>query len=220
MAVGSVGLRADRLKSYIGSSNRKQNDEKIFNLIKKLVFDKSGKIIEFEDFNKLLKQEIFGIVLTAHPTFGMTYQMMQDLAKLATSENEKGKKISNKELKIIIKDIFKTEQRPEKNISLDFEHSLSISALKNLQLSLKVFIKLLLFAKKFYPKKYHEIYPQILRLHTWVGYDVDGRGDIFWNNTFSKRLQVKIEQLIIYCSSISDLLKKPCCKPTQKKLFF
>ena len=42
----------------------------------------------------------------------------------------------------------------------------------------------------------------------------------FWNNTFSKRLQVKIEQLIIYCSSISDLLKKPCCKPTQKKLFF
>ena len=74
--------------------------------------------------------------------------------------------------------------------------------------------------KKFYPKKYHEIYPQILRLHTWVGYDVDGRGDIFWNNTFSKRLQVKIEQLIIYCSSISDLLKKPCCKPTQKKIVF
>ena len=99
LAVGSVGLRADRLKSYIGSSNRKQNDEKIFNLIKKLVFDKSGKIIEFEDFNKLLKQEIFGIVLTAHPTFGMTYQMMQDLAKLATSENEKGKRFLIKSLK-------------------------------------------------------------------------------------------------------------------------
>ena len=104
------------MKSYIGSSNKEENDKKIFNLIKKLVFDKSGKIIEFESFNKLLKQEIFGIVLTAHPTFGMTFQMMQDLAKLATSENEKGKKISNNELKIIIKDIFKTEQRPERNI--------------------------------------------------------------------------------------------------------
>ena len=34
LAVGSVGLRADRLKSYIGSSNKKNNDEKIFNLIK------------------------------------------------------------------------------------------------------------------------------------------------------------------------------------------
>ena len=134
LAVGSVGLRADRLKSYIGSSNKEDNDQKIFNLIKKLVFDKSGKLIEFESFNKLLEQEIFGIVLTAHPTFGMTFQMMQDLAKLATAENEKGEKISNNELKLIIKDIFKTEQRPERNISLDFEHSLSIAALKNLQL--------------------------------------------------------------------------------------
>ena len=44
----------------------------------------------------------------------MTFQMMQDLAKLATSENENGQKISNKELKLIIKDIFKSEQRPEK----------------------------------------------------------------------------------------------------------
>ena len=69
LAVGSVGLRADRLKSYIGSSNKKHNDDKIFNLIKKLVYDKSGKIIEFQSFNNLLKQEIFGIVLTAHPTF-------------------------------------------------------------------------------------------------------------------------------------------------------
>ena len=68
-------------------------------------------------------------MLTAHPTFGMTYQMMQDLAKLATSENEKGKKISNKELKIIIK-IFLKLNKDQKNISLDFEHSLSISALK------------------------------------------------------------------------------------------
>ena len=160
LAVGSVGLRADRLKSYIGSSNKKQNDEKIYELIKKLVFDKYGKIIEFDNFNTLLDQEIFGIVLTAHPTFGMTFQMMQDLAKLATSEKENGKKISNKELKLIIKHIFKTEQRPEKNISLDFEHSLSIAALKNLQLSLKSFYKVVIkVAKEFYPKRYYEIYP-------------------------------------------------------------
>ena len=77
--------------------------------------------------------------------------MMQDLAKLATSENENGQKISNKELKLIIKDIFKSEQRPEK-IFLDFEHSLSIAALKNLQLSLKSFYKIVIkVAKEFYP---------------------------------------------------------------------
>ena len=151
----------------------------------------------------------------------MTFQMMQDLAKLATSEKENGKKISNKELKLIIKHIFKTEQRPEKNISLDFEHSLSISALKNLQLSLKSFYKIVIkVAKEFYPNNYHEIHPQILRLHTWVGYDVDGRGDIFWNNTFSKRLKVKIEQLKIYLNSISNLLKKSKNNLSQKRISF
>ena len=35
------------------------------------------------------------------------------------------------------------------------------------------------------------IEPKILSLHTWVGYDVDGRGDIFWNDSFAKRLLVK-----------------------------
>ena len=130
LAVGSVGLRADRLKAYIGSSDPKKNDQKIYEIIKKLAFDNSGNQISFEDFDKLIRKEIFGIVLTAHPTFGMTYKMMQDLAKLATSENKNGKQISNKDLKSIIKEIFKTEQRPEKNISLDFEHSLSITALK------------------------------------------------------------------------------------------
>ena len=73
---------------------------------------------------KKLQKETFGIVLTAHPTFGMTHQIMINLAKLATNKNEKGKKISDSELKSIIKDIFKTEQKPEKNISLDFEHEL------------------------------------------------------------------------------------------------
>ena len=30
-----------------------------------------------------------------------------------------------------------------------------------------------------YPNEYHKIEPKILRLNTWVGYDVDGR-EIFF----------------------------------------
>ena len=93
--------------------------------------------------------------------------------------------------------------------------------MKNVQLSLKSFYKIVIkVAKEFYPNKYHEIHPQILRLHTWVGYDVDGRGDIFWNNTFSKRLKVKIEQLKIYLNSISNLLKKSKNNLSQKRITF
>ena len=219
LAVGSVGFRADCLKSYMGQTDKKENDKNVYNIIKAIAFDQSRRIRTFEEFNKEINQEIFGIVLTAHPTFGMTKKMMSDLATLASKENENGKKIKNSELKLIIKDIFKTEQRPERQISLDFEHQLSLDALKNLQKSLRSFyIITLKVAKKLYREKYHLIKPQIFRLHTWVGYDVDGRGDIFWNNTFSKRLKVKIEQLKLYSEKLGKILGIKMNNSLEKKL--
>ena len=203
LAVGSFGLRADRLKSYMGTTEKKKNVDAITTIIKNLAY--TGKnLIYFNQFNKKLSKEIFGIVLTAHPTFGMTYEMMLELAKLATSQKN-NESISEKELKKIVKEVFKTEQRPQKNITLDFEHQLSMSALKFLQQSLKTFYEVILdVSKKLFPNEYYDLMPQIFRLHTWVGYDVDGRGDIFWSDSFSKRLEVKINQLSIYKENIID----------------
>jgi len=218
LAVGSLGFRADRLKDYMGSVSEEENRKSIHKIIKSLAFEKKQKI-SFDDFNEKLQKETFGIVLTAHPTFGMTHQIMVNLAKLATNKNEKGKKISDSELKSIIKDIFKTEQKPEKNISLDFEHELSIIALKNLQYALGSFFKIVInVTKEIFPNEYFEIMPQILRLHTWVGYDVDGRGDISWSNTFSKRLKIKLEQLLEYEKSIKEILKISKDKELSKKV--
>ena len=70
----------------------------------------------------------------------MTYEIMLKLAKLATDHNKNGKKIDDAELKLIIKEIFKTEQKPEKNISLDFEHNLSIVSLKKPSIIPKKFL--------------------------------------------------------------------------------
>ena len=218
LAVGSLGFRADRLKDYMGSVSEEENRKSIHKIIKSLAFKKKQKI-SFNDFNEKLQKETFGIVLTAHPTFGMTHQIMVNLAKLATNKNERGKKIGDSELKSIIKDIFKTEQKPEKNISLDFEHELSIIALKNLQYALGSFFKIVInVTKEIFPNEYFEIMPQILRLHTWVGYDVDGRGDISWSNTFSKRLKVKLEQLLEYEKSIKEILKISKDKELSKKV--
>ncbi len=206
LAVGSFGLRADRLKSYIGKIDKKQNIEIIKKIIKDLAFEEKKKIT-FQEFNRKISKEIFGIVLTAHPTFGMTYNMMLELAKLATSKNN-NKNLSDKELKGIVKEVFKTEQRPEKKITLDFEHNLSMSALKFLQASLRSFYEVIIdVSKKLFPGNYHRITPQIFRLHTWVGYDVDGRGDIFWSDSFSKRLKVKVEQLDIYQQRVNKIIK-------------
>ena len=64
-----------------------------------------------------------------------------------------------------------------------------------------------MYQKNYSLSNYHRITPQIFRLHTWVGYDVDGRGDIFWNDSFSKRLKVKVEQLDIYQQRVNKIIK-------------
>ena len=211
LAVGSVGLRADRLKTYIGEVDREKNNNSIRNLIKKLSVDKNNKLIPFSKFKAKVEKDIFGIVLTAHPTFGMPAEMYEDLANMATMTKSDGKNISLSELKKIIKKIFKTEQRPDKNITLDYEHDLSLKALKNLQISLRDFNEqVLIISKEIYPKDYHDLSPLIFSLHTWVGYDVDGRGDISWADTYNKRLKVKIEQLknyIVELEKIEKLIK-------------
>ena len=159
---------------------------------------KDKSLVNFSDFNKKVKNEIFGIVFTAHPTFGTTHDMMKELANLAVNGLSK-KDTNKKKLKSIIKQIFKTEQRPEKNITLDYEHSLSMFALQYLQQALETFYSVFIdVSKSLYPDQYHMIEPKILSLNTWVGYDVDGRGDIFWNDSYAKRLLVKINQLKIY----------------------
>ena len=209
LAVGSLGFRADRLRKYIGELDKEKNNSKIKNLILNLSKDKDGKIIDFEIFQKKIEKNIFGIVLTAHPTFGNSFNMIESLANMATMTNVKGKDINIHKLKILIKNIFKTEQRPDKEITLDYEHGLSIYALKNLQIALKDFYKqVLLVSKRIYPKQYQKLVPKIFSLHTWVGYDVDGRGDISWIDTFCKRLKVKLEQLDIYQKSFIKISKK------------
>ena len=207
LAVGSLGLRADRLKSYVGCLDTEKNKKKIAQIVKSLAFENKSQIT-FTEFNMKIREEIFGIVFTAHPTFGTTYEMMKELANLAIygfSNKDK----NQKKLKSIIKQIFKTEQRPEKNITLDYEHSLSMVALEFLQESLETFYGVFLkVSQDLYPNEYHKIEPKILRLNTWVGYDVDGRGDIFWNNSYAKRLLVKINQLKIYKKKVDHIIEK------------
>ena len=217
LAVGSLGLRADRLKSYVGCLDIQKNKKKIAEIIRSLAFYEKT-LISFEEFNSKINEEIFGIVFTAHPTFGTTYEMMKELANLAIygfSNKDK----NHKKLKSIIKQIFKTEQRPEKNITLDYEHSLSMIALEFLQESLETFYGVFLkVSEDLYPDDYHRIEPKILRLNTWVGYDVDGRGDIFWNNSYAKRLLVKINQLKLYENKVKSIIKKSNSQKLNKDL--
>ena len=101
LAVGSVGFKADRLKKYIGEVDLKKNDQTVSNLIEKLTKDKNGNLIPFEIFKKKLEDDVFGIVLTAHPTFGMSLPMLKDIATMASMTDVNGKKINLEDIKKI-----------------------------------------------------------------------------------------------------------------------
>lgn len=208
LAVGSLGFRADKLKKYIGEVDRIRNKSIIKNLILKLSENSKQNRIPFSEFKQKVEKDIFGIVLTAHPTFGMPAKIIEELANMASmTKNEK--KINVDDLKKIIKNIFKTEQRPDKNITLDYEHLLSLKALKNLQKALDLLNREIInVSREIYPEEFHKLSPKIFSLHTWVGYDVDGRGDITWSDTFNKRIKVKLEQMDVYFDLINKIEKK------------
>ena len=115
----------------------------------------------------------------------MTGDTLKNIASMATMTDYEGKKFHTEVKKIIKK--FQTEQRPDKNITLNFEHNISLVALKNLQKALIIFYgQLFEFTKEEFPQDYLTLTPRFFSLHTWVGYDVDGRGDISWVDTFTK----------------------------------
>ena len=54
LAVGSVGFRADRLRSYIGETKERNNEVKLAKLIKKLAFTKDKTLKPFEHFKEVI----------------------------------------------------------------------------------------------------------------------------------------------------------------------
>ena len=106
LAVGSVGLKVDKLKKYIGEVDLDKNNKTIKNLLKKIMSNSNKTKKSFSDFKKSIEKDVFGIVLTAHPTFGMTEDTLKNIASMATMTDYEGKKISITEVKKIIKKIF------------------------------------------------------------------------------------------------------------------
>ncbi len=82
--------------------------------------------------------------------------------------------------------------RPDDNIDLDYEHGRAQNAIRNLR---DAYVELLdsffsAAANRFGDKAY-ALRPKLATFACWVGYDLDGRTDIDWRNSFILRLQEK-----------------------------
>jgi len=201
--------RADRLSHYLGEHDRRRNEDRLRNVFRQAA-GASGKNRKpqrsFEEFKALVERELFGIVITAHPTFSQSKPMIQALAELATDRDAEGAKLSSRERARLLAQAKAVEHRPPEKLDLVYEHDLSLLAIGNIHRALhRVYEIAFEVAAELYPDRWEELSPRLLTIASWVGYDLDGRADIRWSDTLLKRLKVQVIQLERYLETVEEL---------------
>ena len=76
------------------------------------------------------------------------------------------------------------------------EHEQSLRVLHRIRAAMRQVYEIAFdVALELYPDAWRELRPRLISVASWVGYDTDGRADIDWSTTFSKRLAVQLDQL-------------------------
>ena len=141
-----------------------------------------------------VSRPFYGAVFTAHPVFAMRAKSTENLAKEAVEGTNQ----------------FDIEAfSPRSAITLQDEHSEAVGAMKNARLAIREINREILLNMG-----RSRVVPQMLSVSTWVGYDLDGRDDISWVDSFLIRLKEKRIALEIYIEACSgyEILKDICEK--------
>lgn len=196
--------RAGRLARWLGEVDPAANTERLRTLFRRVARSEgSEEPVPFDAFRAAVEGEIFGMVMTAHPTFNLSGELMTILASLATGRAVDGRPLSSEERLDMIRTVSQSEHRPDPKITLAREHQLSLDAIDNIQHALRrVYAIVYEVAAEVYPDRWSEVTPRLITLASWVGYDLDGRSDIKWTDTLHKRLRVECQQLRHYLAEL------------------
>src|SRR6185436_6346087 len=211
LSAESYAHRSERLAAYLGERDEAKNEAAIRAVVRRVAVPDEARGKKptprpFAEFQALLERELFGIVMTAHPTFSQSTEMLHNLAELAMERDSAGNKLNAKERARRLNAARTVEHRPPVQIDLAYEHKLSIEAITNVQRALRrVYDIVFDVASEFYPKEWEQLRPRLLTIASWVGYDLDGRSDIKWSDTLFKRLRVQTAQLAQYLEVIEEL---------------
>lgn len=175
--------RAAQLRERIGFVDRATTQREFAQLVAdSIVAGPDGP--DFEAFCAHWSRARSGIVLTAHPTFGISEALSQRMVEIAVSGT------TEPDCPIGI------PHRPDEPIDLAYEHRRDQSAIRNLRDALEALLNdfIRVAAAKFGNAAY-KMRPQLATIASWVGYDLDGRTDITWLDSFKLRLDEKYDAL-------------------------
>ena len=164
-------------------------------------------VSNFPDFKNIdlskidLSKPLYRIVFTAHPVFALNYDVSMALCSQA-----EGGKIKQP------KDAYAARN----SITLQDEHNEAMKAVHNARSAISALnYEILYDRQKNNFRDWRNTIPQILGVATWVGYDLDGRSDISWADSFQLRLAEKSQAIEIYVAALqaanipsTDCIKK------------
>lgn len=196
--------RAERFGRRLGECDPAVNAARLSALLERLAHpEEASATLGFEQFRALVESELFGIVITAHPTFNLSGDLMVILTSLATGQDADGQPLSQKRRAELVQKVANGELRPDHPMTLDREHDLSLHAIGNIQVALRQVHDIVFrVAAELYPTRWTELTPRLITVASWVGYDLDGRSDIKWTDSLHKRLKVQLAQLRHYRSEV------------------
>lgn len=206
--------RAERLGRYIGEGDPESNRRRLATLLRRLARPEADAPLPFERFREAVERELFGIVVTGHPTFSQTAALMRVQAQLALGRDAEGRTLSEEARAALVRAAAAAEHRPERAIDLGVEHALSVEAIRNIQVALRqVYDCVLEVAQEVYPSEWTRLTPRLLTVASWVGYDLDGRSDIKWSDSFLRRLELEAEQLAHYRTAVREVRRRFAAGP-------
>lgn len=171
--------RGRRARAYLMETDRAKNRAHLVECFTKISQKKS-----YEEFQSLVRRELAGIVITAHPTFGFSeaqYDILSGLVEGSLSDVAATPRIS--------------EACSNDILTLEYEFIQSERALLNLQQAMSDLYDVVLeVARGAYPKDWKKLDLKLVTAASWVGFDVDGRDDITWMTSVKFRTRMAVRQ--------------------------
>ncbi|MGE4129957.1 MAG: phosphoenolpyruvate carboxylase, partial [Hyphomicrobiaceae bacterium] len=172
--------RARRLRERVGYVEHMQTLREFQTFVESRISSDADDETALAQFSERFTRARNGIVLTAHPTFGLSDSLTRRMVEIATNGEgpDEGR--------------LGTRHRPDDAIDLGYEHARAQEAVRNLR---SAYLDLLnsffsVAAQRFGDRAY-AIRPRLATIASWVGYDLDGRTDILWSKSFILKLEEK-----------------------------
>lgn len=153
----------------------------------------------WDAYKAAVETPLGGVVFTAHPTFAMSRDTRRAFADHVTEDCSD----SARALKAAIRE---DGRDWSDSISLPGEHEEVQDTITHAQTALSQYADLVLsIAQEQFPDRWKTLNVSVPTLASWVGYDLDGRTDIHWSQSFALRLQEKAVQLARYADELAKL---------------